>query len=224
MSGCDSATAHISAVLVVSVVAALTAAPCTMSASTTSTLPVRAAVISGVRPLVRAMFGSAPAFSNVWTIARLAFSVARSSGVTPWPSTALTSAPARKSTSAVSRSSQWAAQRRAVAPSARAVLTSMPWSTSSRTVPMSCSAAALTSLQVLPGSRPQAGGPHYRDHAGNSSHAATVGHRATVSPKKMRQARGTHVLRLAHDRHRVGGCDEPARITILPLALQGHSR
>jgi len=45
------ATAHISAVFWVSVVAALTLAPRAISAFTTATLPVCVAVISGVIPL-----------------------------------------------------------------------------------------------------------------------------------------------------------------------------
>ena len=65
------------------VVAALTLAPCARSAFTTSRLPVRAAIMSGVSPLVCARFGSAPAPSSLFTIAVLAFSDARASGVTP---------------------------------------------------------------------------------------------------------------------------------------------
>ena len=64
-------------------VAALTLAPFASSAFTTSRLPVRAAIMSGVSPLVCARFGSAPAPSSLFTIAVLAFSQARASGVTP---------------------------------------------------------------------------------------------------------------------------------------------
>ena len=81
--GCASATAHMRALLRVSRVAAFTSAPCPMSVRTTSALPVRAAVISGVRPLARAAFTFAPASTRRRTIGRLAFSAARSSGVTP---------------------------------------------------------------------------------------------------------------------------------------------
>ena len=52
MSVCRPATAHISAVLFVATVAALTSAPRASSSLTTSTLPVSTAVISGVKPLV----------------------------------------------------------------------------------------------------------------------------------------------------------------------------
>ena len=48
-----------------------------------STLPVREAIISGVKPLVCAAFTLAPAARSRSTIRRLAFSAARSSGVTP---------------------------------------------------------------------------------------------------------------------------------------------
>ena len=64
ISGWRSEMAHINAVLLVSAVAALTSAPLLTSACTTSVLPVRAAVISGVRPLVWAESALAPAASN----------------------------------------------------------------------------------------------------------------------------------------------------------------
>ena len=83
MSPRPSAAAHISAVSRVAVVAAFTAAPLDTRARTISILPVRAAVISGVRPFTWAAFGFAPAPSNRSTIAALAFSQARASGVTP---------------------------------------------------------------------------------------------------------------------------------------------
>ena len=67
----------------VAAVRAFTSAPCASNASTTGRLPVRAATINGVSPLVRAAFASAPAASSLSTIGRLAFSTARSSGVTP---------------------------------------------------------------------------------------------------------------------------------------------
>ena len=68
----DPATAHISAVLRVSVVVAFTSAPCRRSVSTTSRCPVRAAVISGVSPLVRRAPVLAPAASSFSTMAVLA--------------------------------------------------------------------------------------------------------------------------------------------------------
>ena len=80
---CPSATAHISAVLPVSEVASLTRAPPVSRRRTTSSLPVRAAVIRGVRPLVWLAFASAPAASNASVMAGLAFSAARCNGVTP---------------------------------------------------------------------------------------------------------------------------------------------
>ena len=80
---CAAATAHISAVAPVSVVAALTSAPCPSSARTTSMLPVRAAIISAVSPLACAALGLAPPASSLSTVAALAFSLARISGVTP---------------------------------------------------------------------------------------------------------------------------------------------
>ena len=122
MSGCGSPTAHINAVLCVSAVAVLTSAPCSRSASTTATLPVREAIIRGVSPLVWAAFASAPASSSFVTIATLRFSLARASGVTPWSSAASTLAPARSNRSVTSRSSQCAAHRcakRPVPPRAR---------------------------------------------------------------------------------------------------------
>ena len=75
--------AHISAVASAPVVAALTLAPRATSALPTATLPVRAAIISGVRPLSCARFGLAPASSSRSTIAAFAFSQARASAVTP---------------------------------------------------------------------------------------------------------------------------------------------
>ena len=80
MSACPSATAHISAVLPVSDVALLTRAPPPMRRRTTCALPVRAAVIRGVRPLVWLAFASAPAASSASVMAGLAFSAARCSG------------------------------------------------------------------------------------------------------------------------------------------------
>ena len=83
ISGCGSDTAHMRALLRVSPVTALTSAPCPTSSRTTSVLPVRAAVISGVRPLACDAFTLAPASTRRRAIGRLAFSAARSSGVTP---------------------------------------------------------------------------------------------------------------------------------------------
>ena len=83
ISGWGSETAHIRAVLCVVLTVAFTSAPAVTSIVTMSALPVRAAVISGVSPLVCDAFTFAPAASNLATISRLAFSAARSSGVTP---------------------------------------------------------------------------------------------------------------------------------------------
>ena len=77
------ASAHMSAVAFVSSVVALTFARLAISALTTFALPVRDAIISGVRPLFCVAFGSAPASSSRPTIASLAFSDARASAVTP---------------------------------------------------------------------------------------------------------------------------------------------
>ena len=153
ISGWGSATAHMSAVLLVSVVSALTFAPRASSDLTTSTFPVCDAIMSGVIPLICARFGSAPAFSSRSTILALAFSAARASGVTPWSSAAFTLAPDLSSRSTVSRSSQWAAKRRAVAPSGREVLTLTPCLISARTAALSWSAAAVTSRRSASAAR-----------------------------------------------------------------------
>ena len=58
-------------------------APRASSAFTTSTDPVRAAVMSGVSPPGSAPFGSAPAFKSRSTMAALPFVHAIESGVTP---------------------------------------------------------------------------------------------------------------------------------------------
>ena len=52
-------------------------------AVTASTEPVRAQVMTGVSPVPRARFGSAPAASSRATVAAAPLSHARASGVTP---------------------------------------------------------------------------------------------------------------------------------------------
>ena len=150
MAGWGAASPHIRAVLRVSVVAAFTSAPWSRSASTIAALPVRAAVINAVSPLVRAAPPSAPPSSSRSTIARLAFSAARSSGVTPWSSAAFGSAPASSSRSTIPRSSQCAAQTRAVAPSGRLAFTSAPSASSASIAPASWAATASTSPNSCP--------------------------------------------------------------------------
>ena len=150
MSGCGAASAHISAVLPVSTVAAFTSAPRSRIARTIGRFPVRAAVINGVNPLVCAALASAPAPSSRSIIGALAFSAARANGVTPWSSAAFTSAPARNNRSTVSTAPQWVAQSNAVAPSARGVFTSTPSASSACTVCVSWSAAAVTSRRSCP--------------------------------------------------------------------------
>ena len=81
---------------------ASTSAPAASNWPTTSALPARAAVISGVSPKGNALFGSAPAASRVSTMVELPFSQAAQSGVTPRSFAASTSAPARISRAAIS--------------------------------------------------------------------------------------------------------------------------
>ena len=80
---CEPATAHINAVPCVATVRAFTSAPSASSTLTTGRLPVRAATMSGVRPLACAALAAAPAASSFSTMVRLAFSAARSRDVTP---------------------------------------------------------------------------------------------------------------------------------------------
>ena len=63
----------------------------------TGTLPVRAAIISGVSPLARVWLGSAPAFSSSFTRSALPASHASDSGVMPFSIAAPGLACARRS-------------------------------------------------------------------------------------------------------------------------------
>ena len=74
---------------------------------TTSTLPVRAAIMSGDTPeLVTTRFGLAIAAKSLPTIAVFPFRQASESGVTPRSVVALTLAPARINASTVSKAFQ----------------------------------------------------------------------------------------------------------------------
>src|SRR5439155_25745313 len=64
ISECFSAAAHMSAIWPRVRSFALTSAPCAISSETTSGLPVRAAIISGVSPVGNEAFGFAPAFNS----------------------------------------------------------------------------------------------------------------------------------------------------------------
>jgi hypothetical protein len=73
-------------------------------------LPLRAAVMSGVSPDERAMFGLAPAARRRSIIGALPLRADSQSGVAPSSFTALTRAPDRIKRSAVSRLLRWTAQ------------------------------------------------------------------------------------------------------------------
>ncbi len=128
ISGCDSATAHISAVCCRHCSLELTSAPCASSTLAASTLPVRATVISAVSPSLLAALASAPASSSFAIIGALPFTHARYNGVTPYRFAAFTFAPALISRSAISRSSWRTAQCKAVVPSGSGTFTSARFS------------------------------------------------------------------------------------------------
>ena len=145
LSRCPSPIAHIRAEWPVLPTVALTAAPRASSVSTMLASPVRAAIMSGVRPLAWARSGFAPPAAARSTIAGLAFSHASASGVTPRLLAAVRVGARLEQKVGQLQVVPVAAHCSAVAPSGRRASTSAPASSSARTDSVFCCAAASTS-------------------------------------------------------------------------------
>ncbi len=132
MSGWLCAAAHMSADCPPQVSLALMSAPASRSALAASTLPVRAAAISGVSPLGVLKLGSAPALSSASMIGAEPMMAASVMADVPNWFSSLTFAPALISARTSSRSLLAAAYMMAVVPSAPVAFTFAPLALSRR--------------------------------------------------------------------------------------------